>query len=136
MQLSSAIEGFLYVKAATLASGTVTRYRYTLTQWSEFLAEDIDVDELDHTHFQRYLYYIRVDRKLAPKTVKNTHLALPSFCTWLESETGIPHLIRGRIKTPKAQPAEVIPLTKSELKLLLLSCDRSAANKRVRGGRL
>jgi len=134
MTLSDAIEGFLLYKAATTSKNTVRDYRNTLRQWSEFLEGDPDVEALELQHIQRFLYHLRVDRKLAPKTIKNAHTGLSAFFTWLERDHGIPHLIRGHIPSPKANPPEIIPLTKRDVRDLLWACNRSAPSRRVPAG--
>lgn len=134
MQLSDAIEGFLLFKAATVSVNTVKEYRYTLDMWVKYLVDDLDVREIESHHVQRFLYHLKVDRNLAPKTIKNAHTGLSAFYTWLERDHDIPHVIRGHIPSPKANPPEIIPLSKRDVRDLLWACNRNAPNRHAPSG--
>jgi site-specific recombinase XerD len=84
MKLSDALEGFLLFKAATVSANTVKEYRYSLNMWVEFLGDDPDVTAIESRQIQRFLYHLKVDRGLAPKTIKNAHTGLSAFFTWLD----------------------------------------------------
>jgi integrase/recombinase XerD len=125
MRLSQAIDGFLLHTALGLSRHTVSDYSNTLRQWLAFLGDDPEVASVTADHVRRFLYYLRVDRDLAPKTVKNAHTGLSAFFTWLEAETGQQHVIRGRIASPKAGSREIVPLSRRDVRSLLDACDRS-----------
>ena len=125
VRLSTAAEGFLYVKLTTCSPNTVAEYKNTLQQFIDQVG-DMDLFELEAHHFQRFLYHLRVHRKLKAKTVLNAHTGLSAFCTWLEMEYNIAHIMRGRVERPKANKPEIIPLTKRDVRELLHACDRSA----------
>ena len=82
---------------------------------------------LSADHVRRFLYHLRIEEELAPKTVKNAWIGLSSFFTWLEGEMGIEHVIRRyKIKMPAAGSREIIPLGKNDVRQLLLACERTA----------
>ena len=126
MRLSLAIEGFLLYRAGAGSMATVRDYRNTLHQWVAHIG-DVDTAELSADHVRRFLYHLRIEEELAPKTVKNAWIGLSSFFTWLEGEMGIEHVIRRyKIKMPAAGSREIIPLGKNDVRQLLLACERTA----------
>ncbi len=134
MRLSLAIEGFLLHRAGVGSINTMRDYRNTLRKWLELIG-DVDTGELAADHVRRFLYHLRIERKLAPKTVKNAWIGLSAFFTWLEGEMGIEHVIRRyKIKMPAAASREIIPLSKTDLRSLLLACERSAQWEGKRAG--
>jgi len=124
MLLSEAIDGFLYHKAVTCSPHTISDYQNTLRQWLEYIG-DQPVASITAHDVQRFLYHLRVDRELKPKTVRNAHTGISAFYTWAESELGIDHIIRGRVAAPKANLPEIIPLSKRDVRDLLAALDRT-----------
>jgi integrase/recombinase XerD len=121
-----AIEGFLLYRAGAGSINTMKDYRNTLRKWLA-LVGDVDTGELAPEHVRRFLYHLRIEEELAPKTVKNAWIAMSAFFTWLEGELGVEHVIRRyKIKMPAAQSREIIPLAKADLRRLLLACERTA----------
>lgn len=126
MRLSLAIEGFLLFRAGAGSINTMREYANTLHKWVR-LVGDVDTSEVTADHVRRYLYHLRIEEELAPKSVKNAWIGLSAFFTWLEGEMGIEHVIRRyKIKMPAAASREIIPLDKAQLRALLLACERSA----------
>lgn len=129
MRLSLAIEGFLLFRAGAGSINTMREYANTLHKWVRLIG-DIDTSEVTADHVRRYLYHLRIEAKLAPKSVKNAWIGLSAFFTWLEGEMGIEHVIRRyKIKMPAAASREIIPLSKTDLRGLLLACERTAVWK-------
>jgi len=134
MRLSLAIEGFLLHRAGAGSINTMRDYRNTLRKWLACIG-DVDTGELAADHVRRFLYQLRIEEKLSPKTVKNAWIGLSSFFTWLEGEMGIEHVIRRyKIKMPAAASREIIPLSKQDLRGLLLACERTAEWEGKRSG--
>lgn len=127
MRLSDAVEGFLLFKAVDCSKHTLRDYDNTFRQWLAFLEDDPLVDEVTAAHVQRFLYFLRVDRELKAKTVKNALTGISSFFSWAEVELRVAHVVRGRVKLPNAPAPEIIPLTQKELKDLIRACARSAS---------
>ena len=125
MLLSEAIQGFLYSKSITCSPYTIKDYRHVLSKWLELIG-DQPVTMVTGNDVQRYLYDMKLERQLSPKTIKNAHTVISSFYTWAEQEFDIPHVIRGKIASPKAHPTEIIPLSKRDVRDLLMAMDRSA----------
>jgi site-specific recombinase XerD len=129
MRLSLAIEGFLLHRAGVGSMATVRDYRNTLHKWVACI-DDVDTSELNGDTVRRFLYHLRIEEELSPKTVKNAWIGLSSFFTWLEGEMGIEHVIRRyKIKMPAAGSREIIPLSKNDVKVLLMACERTAVWK-------
>jgi integrase/recombinase XerD len=134
MRLSLAIEGFLLFRAGAGSINTMRDYQNTLRKWLDHIG-DVDTSELAADHVRRFLYHLRIEEELSPKTVKNAWIGLSAFFTWLEGEMGIEHVIRRyKIKMPAAASREIIPLGKSDLRALLLACERSAEWQGKRSG--
>lgn len=128
MHLSDAIEGFLLFKAVRCSEHTIADYRNTLEQWLDFLDSDPLVMALTPHDVNRFLYYLKMNRGLAPKTVKNAHTAISSFFTWAQRELGCEHVVReGNVRAPAVTPPEIVPLTQQEIKLLLDACNWNAS---------
>lgn len=112
MRLSLAIEGFLLYRAGAGSINTMREYQHTLRKWLKLIG-DVDTSELAPDHVRRYLYHLRIEEELAPKSVKNAWIGLSAFFTWLEGEMGVEHVIRKyKIKMPVAKSREIIPLSK------------------------
>ena len=91
------------------------------------MPDDPPVDLVQPVDLQRFLYHLRTVRQLKPKTVRNAHIGLSAFATWLVAEGLIAvHWVHGRIKAPKVQEKEIAPLTRRDIQALLAACDRSA----------
>jgi integrase/recombinase XerD len=134
MRLSLAIEGFLLFRAGAGSINTMRDYQHTLRKWVQHIG-DVDTSELAADHVRRFLYHLRIEEELSPKTVKNAWIGLSAFFTWLEGEMGIEHVIRRyKIKMPAAASREIIPLSKQDLRALLLACERTAEWQGKRAG--
>lgn len=116
-------------RAGSGSMATVRDYRNTLHKWLRHIG-DVDTEELKADHVRRFLYYLRIEEELAPKTVQNAWIGLSAFFTWLEGEMDIPHVIRRyKIKMPAAGSREIVPLSKRDVQALLLACERTAVWK-------
>ena len=129
MRLSEAVQGFLMWKAVEGSPHTVRDYANTLRKFEEFVGDDPDVAAVDADQVRRFLYWLRVECELAPKTVKNAHTGLSAFWTWLGAAFSLPHVIQGAVKSPKAGVREVVPLSKQDLRLILLAVEKTATWK-------
>lgn len=126
MRLSEAVQGFLMWRAVAGSAHTVRDYANTLRQFEAFVEDDPDVAAVDADQVRRFLYWLRMERELAPKTVKNAHTGLSAFWTWLEDAYGLPHVIRGAVRSPKAGTREVVPLSKTDVRLILAAVEKTA----------
>jgi integrase/recombinase XerD len=132
--LSRAIEGFLLNVGMRASQNTVRDYRTTLRHWQRFMGDDLPLEELTADDVRRFLYYLKVERELAPKTVKNAHTGISAFYSWAERELGVANVVRGRIQSPKATSRAIVPLTRHELRSLLDACDSKAPWKSSKRG--
>ncbi len=126
MRLSEAVQGFLMWRAVAGSAHTVRDYANTLRQFETFVEDDPDVAAVDADQVRRFLYWLRVERELAPKTVKNAHTGLSAFWSWLADAYGLPHVIRGAVRSPKAGTREVVPLSKTDVRLILAAVEKTA----------
>ena len=126
MRLSEAVQGFLMWRAVAGSAHTVRDYANTLRQFEAFIEDDPEVAAVDADQVRRFLYWLRVERELAPKTVKNAHTGLSAFWSWLEDAYGLPHVIRGAVRSPKAGTREVVPLSKQDVRLILAAVEKTA----------
>lgn len=129
MRFSQAVEGFLLFRAVDGSEATMRDYANTLRQWAKFLGDDPEVEALTVDDVRRFLYFLRTERKLAPKTVKNAHTGMSAFFSWLEAEYGLTHVMRGRVPSPRAGSREIVPLSKLEVRALLAAVERTAVWK-------
>ena len=126
MRLSEAVQGFLMWRAVAGSAHTARDYANTLRQFEAFVEDDPEVAAVDADQVRRFLYWLRVERELAPKTVKNAHTGLSAFWSWLEDAYGLPHVIRGAVRSPKAGTREVVPLSKTDVRLILAAVEKTA----------
>lgn len=126
MRLSEAVQGFLMWRAVAGSAHTARDYANTLRQFEAFVEDDPEVAAVDADQVRRFLYWLRVERELAPKTVKNAHTGLSAFWTWLEDAYGLHHVIRGAVRSPKAGTREVVPLSKQDVRLILAAVEKTA----------
>lgn len=132
MKISRAVQGFLFHKeAAGCSPNTLASYRRNAEEFAEFVAgfEVEDIGDVTSDHVRRYLYHLRTNRRLADKTVRNHWTVLSSMWSWASVELKIPHVIRDRVACPKAQPPDIVPLTKDEIIRLLEATARAKRYK-------
>lgn len=129
MRLSEAIEGFLMWRAVAGSPHTAREYGNTLRQFAAWLDDDPLIGDVSADDVRRFLYWLRVERALAPKSVKNAHTGLSALFTWLEDAYELPHPMRGAVKSPKAGTREIVPLSKTDVRLLLTALEKTATWK-------
>lgn len=132
MKLSIAVDGFLLHKSVDCSHNTIRDYRNNLNQFLKYVG-DKTVDAVTADDIRRYLFYLRAERKLRPKTVRNAWIALSSLWTWMEQEFGLPQIVR-KVAAPPATKVEIQPFSKLEIKGLLSACDRNAVWKSTTKG--
>lgn len=121
--LSKAIEGYLLsLNARHLSPNTISDYTRTLVKFSAFLVDDMPVDQITARHIESFL---ASQQNLSNKSLLNYYVGLSSFWTWLVNEDIVPtHIVR-KLKPPKVQRKEVIPLTEIEVKAIIAALHRS-----------
>ena len=132
MKLSSVIEGFLLHKTVDCSPHTIRDYRNTLNRFLEFTG-DKAIEVIVADDVRRFLFDLRIERKLKPKTVRNAWIALSSMWTWLEQEFDLPQIAH-KVKPPAATKVEVQPFSQLEIKGMLTACERNAVWKSARNG--
>lgn len=129
MRLSEAVEGFLMWKAVEGSPHTVRDYQNTLRKFIGFVDGDPDVAMVDADQVRRFLYWLKTEKELAPKSVKNAHTGLSAFWTWLQEAHGYAHVLRGAVRSPRAGIRAIVPLSKQDLRLLLTALEKTAVWK-------
>jgi len=66
MRLSEAVQGFLMWRAVAGSAHTARDYANTLRQFEAFVEGDPEVAAVDADQVRRFLYWLRVERELAP----------------------------------------------------------------------
>ena len=66
MRLSEAVQGFLMWRAVAGSAHTARDYANTLRQFEAFVEDDPEVAAVDADQVRRFLYWLRVERELAP----------------------------------------------------------------------
>ena len=116
IRLSLAITEFLVARGLELSHHTVRDYTLTLKRLRDHVAPDDPlVHEITASVLREFLATVPGEKK----NRKNAHTCLSAFYTFVTSEGyGHEHLPR-KIKMPKPQRRNVIPLTLEEVKRLL-----------------
>lgn len=136
INLSRAIEGFLYYKAASgLTQSTINDYNYSLGKLAEYLQDPL-ISEITSKDLDRFFLYLRENllvtraaitpvqpRKLSPKTLLNIWGACSVFFKWVEREFNLANPFK--IERPRARTKPISPFTKEEVEALFKACDTS-----------
>jgi len=131
LSFAQAVEGFMLTKSAEgLSRSTLADYRGSVQKLSVWLEGQglagVAVDQLTTLHLRRFLADLQHrDPPLAPKTIRNVYTFLSSFWSWLGVEFGFPHILRGAIRPPRANPPAMRLPTQEELERLLRACEWS-----------
>ncbi len=138
LRTSQALAGFfLSLAAEGRSSRTLRDYHYCsrmLTTWLKAQGQDDPpVAGLDTETLRRFFADLRRRQpRLSAKTVRNTHTALRSFWSWLGRELGLPHVLKGAITAPRANPPAFTLPTREQIESVLQACDwtRPATSQR------
>lgn len=139
--MEQAIPGFLQFKTAEgLSKWTLVRYEHDLSVLCEHL-ENKAIGKITTADLRDYMNYLRNDyipkriagdgkleKKLAPKSVRNHYITLRSFFTWAINEFQIPDPMKG-VPTPKFTEAPFEPFTKEEVEALLKASEQPSIAK-------
>lgn len=124
---SQAKEGYLLaVGARHLSEHTIRDYVNTLTKFSNFLNEDLPVDEITRHHIEAFL---AGQTKVSNKTLLNYHVGLSALWTWAVSEHIVPKHIVREVKPPKPEQKEIVPFTVVEIRAMLEVVGRNTAGQ-------
>jgi integrase/recombinase XerD len=123
MKLSQAIAGFWLEKKLSFSPNTVANYGYTFREFIDFVG-DMDIEQITAIDIRRFLAHLaerpsKRGGKLSKRTVHDAWSPLSSLWTWAETELGIKHIIRGKVKQPDYGKRIIEPLTPEEIKRLV-----------------
>lgn len=126
--LSKCIEGYLLsLGARRLSPNTIEDYTRALAKFTAFLKDDMPVGDITHHHVESFLSSFP---QLSNKTILNYYVGLSSFWTWLVAENlAGAHVVR-KLKPPKQERKEVVPLTEAEVKAIFSVLNRSKVYRR------
>jgi site-specific recombinase XerD len=114
---SQAKEGYLLAAGARhLSEHTIRDYLNTFKKFSNFLDEDLPIEEITRHHIEAFL---AAQTKVTNKTLLNYHVGLSALWTWAKSEHIVPiHVVR-EVTPPKPEQKEIIPFTVVEIRAML-----------------
>jgi site-specific recombinase XerD len=125
---SKALEGYLLsLGARHLSEHTITDYSRTLVMFAKFMDEDHAVHLITSQHIEHFL---NSRKGLSNKSLLNYYIGLSAMWTWMVKEGLARENIVRRLKPPKPEIKEVVPLTESEIKLIMSALNRSAVYHR------
>lgn len=127
MQLDYAIEGYWLAKRRGFSVHTVADYAVHFRRLSAFLGPAREFEQITTADLNRFLNHCAERLELSDKTVCNAWTALSSLWTWAEKDSGVRHVIRGRISRPQYRRPQVEPFTEAEVRLLLTGCEHFEA---------
>lgn len=120
---SKVIDGYIMsLGARHLSQNTIDDYSRTLRKFAAFLGDDLYVHEITVRDIERFLFS---NKKLSNKTILNYYIGLSSLWTWLIAEEIVPENIVRKLKPPKPEKKEVIPLNEQEVKAIMSVLNRS-----------
>ena len=124
---SQAKEGYLLaVGARHLSEHTIRDYVNTLTKFSNFLNEDLPIEEITRHHIEAFL---AAQTKVTNKTLLNYHVGLSALWTWAVSEHIVPKHVVREVIPPKPEQKEIIPFTLVEIRAMLEVVGRNSTGQ-------
>jgi site-specific recombinase XerD len=88
---SQATEGYLLAAGARhLSEHTIRDYLNTFKKFSNFLDEDLSIEEITRHHVEAFL---AAQTKVTNKTLLNYHVGLSALWTWAVSEHIVPNYV-------------------------------------------
>jgi integrase/recombinase XerD len=120
---SRCVEGYLLsLGARHLSQHTIDDYSRTLAKFTKFMEDDCAVNEITSQHIETFLASYK---NLSNKSLLNYYVGLSSLWTWLVNEGIVKANIVRKIKPPRAERKEVVPLTEAEVKAIMSALNRS-----------
>lgn len=143
LTLSRAIQGVLLYKRATGKSHhTILDYQNAYNKLALYFPDDPPFASITRAQLLAFFVWLqdeyisipggvapRAATHLAPKSIKNIHVALSVLWTWGVEEGYVKENLLRTIAPPPVEPPAIQPFTKDEIKALLKACDRSRAWK-------
>ncbi|SRR6266487_11202 len=113
------------------SADTLKNYRYTLSQFADWLASQgvVDTDDLRLNHLRGWIVYLQElpikhsGEKLKDTTVQMYAKRVLAFCHWLEQEEIIEKPITTRLKLPRVEKRFIPTLVPGDIDKLLAACE-------------
>lgn len=124
---SQAQQGYLLAAGARhLSEHTIRDYVNTLTKFSNFLGDDLPIEEINRHHIESFFV---AQTEVSNKTILNYHVGLSALWTWAVSEHIVPtHIVR-EVTPPKPEQKEIIPFTVVEIRAMLAVVGRDTSGQ-------
>lgn len=118
MKLSDAITGYWLDKRLNFSRHTITGYTLIFDRLIGYL-QDRDIEQVTSDDIRRFLAYCADEHELSAKSLSNVWTGLSSLFTWAESELGVVHTIRGKVKRPQYTKPTIQTFTQDDVRALL-----------------
>ncbi|MCB0141992.1 MAG: tyrosine-type recombinase/integrase [Caldilineaceae bacterium] len=118
MKLSAVIEGYWLDKKLRFSKATIQGYAWVFRLLTDYLG-DMEFEAITANDIRRFLAHQATDRNLSRRSIHDIRARLSSLWSWAEQELGAPHIIRGRVQTPRYTEKKIEPFTQEEVKQLL-----------------
>lgn len=140
--LSQAIDGFLLAcEARRLSPNTLRDYSTTLRRFQTWIASDPPLDAITADDIRRFMVYLttpqsgggavkRDPKPLSKKTCLNYHTGLSAFLAWAVEERIVDRNVVREVTPPRPEKPAIVPLTRDDIRALLLACERTKSYKR------
>jgi integrase/recombinase XerD len=113
---SQALLGYdIAAKARHLSDNTLADYYNTFRKLQLYLKEDVIFQKIEKQTIEQFLR----SQKVSNKTVLNYHTGLSALWEWAYKEKIIPENIIHEIERPKPETPDIIPLSESDVRLIL-----------------
>jgi site-specific recombinase XerD len=124
---SQAKQGYLLAAGARhLSEHTICDYVNTLTKFSNFLDEDLPIEEINRHHIEAFF---AAQTKVPNKTILNYHVGLSALWTWAVSEHIVPKHVVREVNPPKPEQKEIVPFSVIEIRAMLAVVGRDASGQ-------
>jgi integrase/recombinase XerD len=132
LKLSKAVLGFLQQKTAEgLSPSTLLSYQHLLAVWSSQMG-DVPINRIKTRNLRDFFVWLRTEytprrfsgstQPLAPKSIRNTWIALSAFFTWATTGFKFDNPMQG-IPPPKFEDVPIEPFSKEQMESLLKSIE-------------
>lgn len=126
---SRILDGYmLSLNARRLSENTIEDYSRTLARFARFLVSDPPINQVTQQHIELFLSSLK---NLSNKSILNHYIGLSALWTWLVNEGYAKENLVRRIKPPKTEQKEIVPLTEVELKAVMGALNRSRIYNRT-----
>jgi integrase/recombinase XerD len=122
MKISVALQGYWLDKQLDFSPHTVRSYQRVFKLFADYLG-DREIEKITADDIRRFLFYLRTEKKHSRRTVHDSWVPLSGLWTWAEINLEIPHIIRGKVKSPEFTQLKIMPFDVDDIRALIKAAE-------------